>query len=567
MLAELHIENFAIIDEVHLTFEKGLTVLTGETGAGKSIILDAIHLLLGARGSVEYVRHEANKTDIEALFHIGDDHPSHQGLDELGIEIEEGILIIRRTISKNGKSTCRINGKLVTLAHVRTVGQYLVDIHGQHEHQELMQSDKHILMLDRFGGEPLKEAKTSYKVHYDEAKAIQTRIQTLQENEQHVAQRLDLLAYQINEIGEAELTVGEEEDLLEERTKLANFERLYQGLNQSYDAINSDNKGLDWLRQAMNELEDVQELDKGLKSVYEQVANSFYILEEQAFYLRDQLDTMEYQPEKLEMIETRLNDIQMLKRKYGSTISDILEHFDNIQKEYDELKHRDVTLDGLQHDYQVAMDKLREKADRLHNLRLETADSLAQNINQELNDLYMEKAVFDISVRQSDQIERIEGYGANGADHVQFLIASNPGEPLKPLAKIASGGELSRIMLAIKSRFKSFQNVTSIIFDEVDTGVSGRVAQAMAEKIYGLSASSQIFCITHLPQVAAMADHHLYISKQTDNERTATKVDTLTAGETAQEIGRMISGAEMTNLTMQHAEELLDLAEEMKSGS
>lgn len=566
MLLELQVVNFAIIEKLTISFEAGLTVFTGETGAGKSIIIDAISLLIGGRGSSEYVRHGAKKAEIEALFEIDNDHAVVPLLNDLGIDNNEQMLILRREISNQGKSICRVNGKLVTLANLREIGQKLIDIHGQHEHQALLNPERHLPLLDQFGGEQLKKLKNAYCKQYEKTAVIAQKCRKINQNEQQLAQRLDLMQYQIHEIGAADLKEDEEEQLLEEKRKLMNFEKVFQALKISYEALNGEQKGLDYLREAAGQLESIQALDKQLETFSESVSNCTYILEEQASSLREYLEQMEYQPERLNDIELRLNDIHVLKRKYGQTIHDILHYYRKICKECDDLIHRDQRFDELSKAFEEELNALRETGLALSTMRKKTAGKLTKAINRELKDLYMERSVFDIKMAQTAPLETFKAYRPDGIDQAEFFIATNPGEPLKPLAKIASGGELSRVMLAIKSNFKAMIGVTSIVFDEVDTGVSGRVAQAMAEKIYSLSKSSQVFCITHLPQVAAMADHHLYIAKRvTADNRTKTSVKKLNETEKVREIGRMISGAEMTDLTKQHARELLKLAGESKS--
>lgn len=562
---ELRVENFAIIEKLTISFEQGLTVFTGETGAGKSIIIDAISLLVGGRGSAEYVRHGAHKAEIEALFDIHIDHPVIQILTELGIENTDDMLILRRQISDAGKSICRVNGKLVTLTNLREIGQRLIDIHGQHEHQELMHQNRHMVLLDRFGGQALQEIKSAYSTVFESTQEIDKQIKKFNQNEQQIAQRIDLLKYQIKEINDAELRHDEEESLLEERQRLINFEKVYQAVQLSYEALSGDNNGLDFIRQAVNHLESVQDIDQNLKKLSEAMNGSLFILEENAFGLREHLDQMEYQPERLNVIESRLNDISLLKRKYGQTIPEVLDYLVGIEREFADLTDRDQKVDELQKALQEHLVFLKKKAVALSEKRLQISVNLKKAINRELKDLYMEKALFDVKITTMKAFDSFEGYHSDGIDGVEFMMSTNPGEPLKPLAKIASGGELSRIMLAIKSNFKTLIGLTSIIFDEVDTGVSGRVAQAMAEKIYWLSNASQVFCITHLPQVAAMSDHHLYISKQVKNNRTQTHVTVLSDEEKAEEIGRMISGVEITDLTKQHAEELLYLAKEIKA--
>jgi DNA repair protein RecN (Recombination protein N) len=566
MIAELTIKNFAIIESLSISFEKGLTVLTGETGAGKSIIIDAINLLAGGRGSHEFVRFGEKRAELEGLFLLEDDsHPAYRVCKELGIEIEDEMVVLRREIHATGKSVCRVNGKLVTIALLREVGQTLVDIHGQHEHQELMDPDLHLSLLDQFGGTAVQKELQAFSDIYKSYKDVEKRLLELTENEQKVAHRLDLLQFQAEEIGNAELSVNEEEELLEERNKISNFERLYQSLNNCYHAMHGEQKGLDWVGQAMSESEGLEEIDKNLKEVNETISNCYYQLEELSYRIRDEIDQLEFDPNRLDFIEGRLNEIKQLKRKYGSSVAEILEYGAKIEEELETLQNRDSHIHQLQESLQSLKDDLMLEAQSLTEVRRKCAQKLMKSIHKELKDLYLEKAIFDVNieVRKEKATGNIQ-FGKNGTDVVEFYLTTNPGEPLKPMAKVASGGELSRIMLALKSIFSRHQGITSIIFDEVDTGVSGRVAQAIAEKIYQVSVDSQVLCISHLPQVAAMSDMHLFISKEVTGERTKTKVRSLDEEEKIREIGRMISGVEITSLTKEHARELLEIAGSIK---
>lgn len=561
MLTELSIRNFAIIESLSVSFTKGLTVLTGETGAGKSIIIDAIHLLVGGRGSAEFVRHGEDKAEIEGLFFIEDpNHPSKAKAAEFGIEIEDGMIVLRRDIAANGKSVCRINGKLVTIAVLREVGSTLIDIHGQHEHQELMDETRHINLLDQFGSEEILPAIQEYRQVYRSFEQTLKKLNNLKLNEQQMAHRLDLIQFQHDEILSANLLMNEDVELLEERRKLANFERIFESIQTSYNALHGDQQGLDWIGLAMDNLQTAAELDSEYKTVAEAVANSFYMIEDAARTIRNHLDSLEYDPQRLLEIEDRLNEMNQLKRKYGKTIEEILEYASKIEEEIETLQNKEVHIGQVEKELASLKKDLRIEAHHITQIRKKWAKKLTKLIHKELKELYMEKAVFELKI-DSD----LDDFHKNGVDKVEFYISTNPGEPVKPLSKIASGGELSRIMLALKSIFSKHQGVTSIIFDEVDTGVSGRVAQSIAEKIYHVSTGSQVLCISHLPQVAAMADTHLYIAKVIKNGRTKTSVTPLSAAEKVKEIGRMISGVEITELTKQHAEELLQMAQNMKA--
>ncbi|MEO2074380.1 MAG: DNA repair protein RecN [Bacillus sp. (in: firmicutes)] len=560
MLAEISIKNFAIIESLSISFEKGLTVLTGETGAGKSIIIDAIHLLVGGRGSSEFVRHGEDKAEIEGLFQLDDpNHPIIMKALEFGIDIEEGMVVLRRDISKTGKSVCRINGKLVTISTLREIGSTLVDIHGQHEHQELMDETRHLSLLDQFGSEEIAASHTEYLEVFRRYEQTLHKLKSLSENDQQTAHRLDLIQFQLDEIQKANLKIHEDEELSEERRKLGNFERTFEALQSSYAALHGEQRGLDWISMVMGYLEDAAALDPVYKETYEGVSNCFYQLEDAARALRNELDVLEYDPQRLNEIEDRLNEINQLKRKYGRTINEIVEYAAKIEEEIETLQNKETHISELEKELSSIKKDLLLEAKQLSEIRHKWAEKLTYLIHKELKELYMAKTVFEIRFEKEQ-----EHFSKTGVDHVEFYISTNPGEPLKPLSKVASGGELSRIMLALKSIFSKHQGVTSIIFDEVDTGVSGRVAQSIAEKIYKVASGSQVLCISHLPQVAAMADTHLFISKVITGGRTKTSVTPLSRGEKIKEIGRMISGAEITDLTKKHAEELLFLAGENK---
>ncbi|TYR82465.1 DNA repair protein RecN [Priestia megaterium] len=572
MLAELSIKNFAIIDELSVSFEKGLTVLTGETGAGKSIIIDAIHLLVGGRGSSEFVRHGTNHAEIEGLFLIEEDkHPCYEKAKQVGVEVEDGMIVLRRDLTTNGKNICRINGKLVTLGILREVGQTLIDIHGQHEHQDLMNQDRHLMLLDQYGGAQVEEALMEYREVFNTYTTLRKQLEQLTENEQQMAHRLDLIQFQLDEIKAANLQPNEDEQLTEERLRISNFEKIYKALNDAYNALHGEQRGLDWVGLAMNHTEDISNLEQTYSEISETISSSFYQLEDASYRIRQQLDLLEYDPKRLDFIETRLNEINHLKRKYGQSVDEILQYAAKIEDEIDRIQNRDTHIGKIKHQLASVAEDLFIEAKNVSSVRKQLAEQLTESIHQELKELYMAKTVFNIHFAKTAANhhdaevngERVK-FTKDGIDSIEFYISTNPGEPLKPLAKVASGGELSRIMLALKSIFSKHQGVTSIIFDEVDTGVSGRVAQSIGERIYTISVDSQVLCISHLPQVAAMADTHLFISKNIKDNRTTTSVLPLTQEEKVKEIGRMIAGAEITDLTKEHAKELLGLAAKIK---
>ncbi|MEC5422300.1 DNA repair protein RecN [Virgibacillus sp. C22-A2] len=571
MLTELSIHDFAIIDKISITFNDGLTVLTGETGAGKSIIIDAVQLLAGGRGSVEYVRHEAKKAEIEGLFTIDNkDHPIYSVGKEYGIEILDQQVVLQRVITANGKSICRVNSKLVTLAILREFGKTLIDIHSQHETQSLMDSENHIDLLDLYDPHIIKRSKEEYTFLYDKLTTLKTRYKKWSENEQEIAHRLDLLAFQMQELEQANLLPNEDEALEEERVSLVNYERIYTALQDTYNALYGEQKGLEWISKAKQALENTSSYDDYIAKKAEEISNHYYALEELSYDIRNYSDTQQYSASRLNEIESRLNEINRLKKKYGTTVNEILEYMATIEEEIEEINNKDSHLSKLGDQIDEIKKDAYLEAKQLHDIRRKAADSLTEDIYKELKGLYLEKTSFAISFDPDEHNLKVQNdeevkLGKNGFDHIKFLISTNPGEPLKELSKVASGGELSRIMLALKKIFAKHQGVTSVIFDEVDTGVSGRVAQAIAEKIYQISNNSQVLCITHLPQVAAMADTHKFISKMERNNRTSTSVSELTVNEQVEELSRMITGTKLTETAKDHAKEMLDLVSAFKS--
>ncbi|KOS68117.1 DNA recombination protein RecN [Lysinibacillus contaminans] len=560
MLRELSIRNFAIIEDLTVSFSDGLTVLTGETGAGKSIIIDAVHLLAGGRGNSEFIRHGAKKAEIGGLFQVSSDqHPIYKKLDEAGIEVEEDTIILRRDLNDSGKSVCRVNGKLVPLSVLRDIGSSLIDIHGQHENQELMDEKQHIYLLNQFAAERLAPIQEKYSEHYEAYRTLRKELASISIDEQLMAQRIDLYQFQIKELDDANINSSEEDDLLDERRRLMNFNKIFERSSTAYEAIQGESKGLDWIGTAMGAIDDVAAIDEHFKETSEAVTTAFYALQDAAYQIKNILDELEFDPARLNEVEQRLALMQNLKRKYGSTVKEILAYHEKIKNELNELLNRDEILQVKERKVLEMETVLTDLAEHLSAVRKEAAIELSEAIMAELRELHMEKAKFIVN------FDLLPSFDANGKDQVVFYISTNVGEPPKSLPKIASGGELSRMMLALKTIFSSSNGVTSIIFDEVDTGVSGRVAQAIAEKIAAISINSQVLCISHLPQVAAMADHHYFIKKEVEHDRTFTSLAEIDTKARIEEVSRMMSGAEITELTLQHANELLNMANERKS--
>lgn len=557
MLVEMTIENFAIIESLTLSFHEGMTTLTGETGAGKSIIIDALGLLAGSRASVDVIRQGADRCHLEGVFDWPKNPQFFALMQELLVNQEEDYLVVQRDIALNGKSICRVNGHVMTLANLKRIGRFLVDIQGQNEHQSLLQADQHQRLLDEFGGSDFQLALTEYKALYKEWQALAKTVLSRKKNEQSYVQRLDMLRYQVDEIEQAELVSGEEESLTEERDKLLNFQKIVDTFASVHQLLSTDDHGvLDNVSLAANELESVASFGKEYELLSESLTTVYYQLQDVAADLSRQMDLLEFDEQRLHQIEDRLEIIHQLKRKYGESVEFILAYYEKISLELLETAQSDGQLDQLESLLKEKEEQVAKKAAILHENRKEIARRLEKAIMNELRELYMEHTQFAVRFEALSQ-----GYNEFGKDDVLFYLSANPGEPLRPLEKVASGGEISRILLALKTVFSTSQELTSIVFDEVDTGVSGRVAQAIAEKISQIGRRSQVLCITHLPQVAAFADFQYFISKTVQNNRTKTTVVELTKEERVEEIARMLAGAEVTTLTKEHAKELLRLAQ------
>ena len=554
MLQELSIKDFAIIDEIQISFQPKMTVLTGETGAGKSIIIDALGLLAGGRGSTEFIRKGEKKAVIQGLFTLPREANTYDILEEYGIDSEDGQIILQRDLYRGGRNICRINGMMVNLATLRKVGETLIDIHGQNEHQELMKPENHIDLLDEYD-KKTSELRNQYQVVYQNYRKLKLSMEKKEADEKAWAQRLDMLNFQVKEIGEAGLKINEEDELVEEKNKLDNFQAIHDALELSYQILSGEKIDVVGnLGNAMNELSDVSDLSENLQEINTKISDAFYSLEDVARDISDELDSMEWNGERLNEIEERLELIHQLKRKYGDTIEDILHYHSRIVKELREMENAEQNSEKQERQLSEVLEKVKELAIKLSKQRKKSAKKLEKMIHEQLSALYMDKAVFEVKFLNNSKLY------SKGIDKVEFYIQTNPGEEMGPLAKIASGGELSRIMLALKTIFSQKMGVTSIIFDEVDTGVSGRVAQAIAEKISQISNNSQVLCITHLPQVAAIADNHYYISKSVNDGRTETSLEELDEKQKIREIARMLSGSEITELTLKHAEELIKMS-------
>ena len=537
-----------------------MTVLTGETGAGKSIIIDAVSLLAGGRGSQEFIRKGEEKLSLQGQFEI----PKLPGyvaqLDELGISHDDGALIISREIHRSGRNTIRVNGTLVNAATLKQLGSGLVDIQGQNEHQLLLRPEAHLGMLDQFANAKVQPLLASYQEQYQEYRRLEAAVNQKKANEQQWAQRLDMLRYQVKEIGDADLRADEEDELIAERERLEHFQQIATTLQQVVGVLNDDEEApvLDQVATIMNAAQEIAPFDPEYDDLAESLSDAYYSLQDVANQAGHQLDSLEFDEERLATINARLATIADLEHKYGESLADVLAYYDQIKEELTDMEAAADSGSDLEERLNAVQADLLNQGNALSQVRQTAARKLAKQVHTQLKELYMDKAVFEVNFAKTKK----PVFSATGIDQVEFYIQTNPGEAMGPLARIASGGELSRVMLALKTIFAQGEGVTSIIFDEVDTGVSGRVAQAIADKIRLIAEGSQVLCITHLPQVAAVAQHHLLIQKRVHDQRTTTSVTPLNTNQRVEELARMLAGDTITKLAREHASELLTMAKQ-----
>lgn len=564
MLTQLDIQNIALIDKLSLEIAPGLNVLTGETGAGKSILIDSINAVLGERVSRDLIRNGREKAFIEAAFEY-EDAQIDSILEQTGIEAEDGNIIISREISLSGKNTCRINGRLVNVSVLKQVGELLLDIHGQHDNQSLLKTETHIELLDAFGGPEIGAIRQQYLEFFTRYKSIKSRLQELAGDKGEMARRLDMLNFQIEEIESARIKKGEDENLNSQRQILANSEKIASSISMAYELLNEGNadekSALYNSNKALQELSNILKYDRELVPISEKLESVIYQLEDICQDLRSKSEEAEFDPEALSHIDERLDILARLKRKYGGTLEEVLDFLEKSKNEYAELQQSESRIKELNGELSSVAEKLNESAKKLHAGREKAARILEKNITAELENLEMKNAGFKAELIYNEEEQH---FTRNGLDSVEFLISSNAGEPLKPLSKIASGGEMSRIMLAIKTILANVDAIPTLIFDEIDAGISGKAAQRVGEKLSYISKNHQVLCVTHLSQLACMADSHLLIEKNSDGENTFTTVRYLDKKGRIQEIARIIGGSDITDLALKHAEELINAADDFK---
>ena len=547
MLTSLKIENVAIIESAAIEFGCGLNVLTGETGAGKSIVIDSINAILGERTSRDIIRTGAQNAKVYAVFEDVN-AKVRNFLDENGIDCEDGVLIINRTLSREGKNVCRLNGAPVTVSMLREIGSELIDIHGQHDNQALLSPEKHCGFVDSFAGNA--EIIADYREKYGRLCEVRNKLKKLTTDESSKSQRIDFLTYQIDELEKAEITPGERDELKARKTLINNSQKVIESLNVAYEALKADGAGIDMITDAESEISDASAYMEALGEASEKITDIRYELEDIAETVRDAMSEVDFDQSELEEIDERLDLLYRLSKKYGNTEEEMLEYLEKAKTELDNIAFSEEKVKELQKQEKEALAETKAAAKKLTESRKAAGEKLSEAICSELEFLDMPNVRF---VVKCDDI----GLTENGKDEIEFLISANVGEEPKPLAKIASGGELSRIMLAIKNVLAETDGVDTMIFDEIDTGVSGRAAQKIAMKLRSASKGRQVICVTHLAQIAAQGDVHLYISKSVSDGKTYTNIKSLIEKDRVAEIARIMGGMEITKLQLESAREML----------
>lgn len=561
MLKSLTITNFALIQQVSVEFSEGLNILSGETGAGKSILIDALGIILGERASADFIRTGTDFLRVEAVFAIEKLASVMELLDEQGIVPEEDSIIISRKVTRNGKNTIVLNGCHITLAVLRQISEKLVDMHGQHENQSLLKPEIHISLLDLFRHD-IPPVLQGYREIYRNWLKVKEDLIKLETHSREREQRLDMLSWQTKEISAAALQVNEDRELDNEIRVLANAERIARAVNHAHlllgEGLGDQGGIIAQLTEVKRELESVERFDDNLRPAIAAITEALYQLEESTSDIGSYQDTIEFNPERLEMLQLRADLIHKLKKKYGATIEDILSYYEQAEKELYTISHYDEQIEKLARQRDGLFAELQTAAAKLDRLRKQSGQELGKQITEHLAHLGMPKANFTVHIISNDRL------GPTGANDVLFLFSANPGEEPKPLHKIVSGGELSRIALAIKAVFSQKDEIPTLVFDEVDAGVGGEMAFRIAERISLISASKQVLCITHLPQIACMADVHIYIEKAVEEERTTTSLRLLTEEQRLTELARMVSGTEITPIALKNAQQILEIAKTKK---
>lgn len=559
MILELYMKNCALIEELRLDIDKNLNILTGETGSGKSIIIGALGLCLGGKYDRSFLRKGTEKGLVEAVFDVNNQKLKEKLLEN-GIDIEEdNQIIISKEIFDDGKSISRINGRNVKVSFLKEISNYLIDIHGQHQNQVLFDKDTHIDFLDLFGEELLYESKSDYEKTYIEYNEVKKALNVLTENkdDMQIQREIDLIKFQINEIESANLNENEYEDLLKQRDVYRNGEKIFTNLNNAYlNLYDGSINSVDLISKSLGDLGAIAQYDEKLNDYNDTIERIMYELQDISRDIRSYKENIDFSPYELEQIEQRVDEINTLRRKYGDTIEEILAYKDKINERLDEILNRDEKVEELKLKLKKVEDILVIKAEKLTQKRKKVARNLQEKLLYELKSLNMKNVVFEVSFGKST-------FNAKGQDDIEFMISFNLGEDIKPIYKVASGGEMSRFMLSFKTILADIDEIDTLVFDEIDTGISGIAAQIVGEKLSFIAKKKQIICITHLPQIAANADTHYCIEKKTSNERTFTVISRLDDNQRKDEIARLIAGSNITEKTMEHASEIIELAKKV----
>jgi len=566
VLSSLHIRNFALIEDLSVEFGRGLNILTGETGAGKSIIFQGLHLLLGGRASSDFIRKGARDAEVSGLFSLKEEAHALQRAAALGLSTEGADLLLRRVVSSEGKNRCYVNGAPATVGMLEKIGEFLVDIHGQHQHQRLLHPENHLEVLDAFAGLEGKRGALAEGVR--KVRSLEARKRELEQAEAHQQSRIELFEFQVREIEGARVVAGEEETLESEIRLLSHAEERRRLAQEVFEALyGSEGSVTERLASLAGLLARLGEIDPEQAGAAQEGKEALVQVEELARGLRDYAERVEANSERLQQAEERLHLLRMLKKKYGGSLDSVLAFQQEAQQELESMSRREEALDETTRALDTLRSKVAKEALLLSKVRREGALHLSKSIEREIQTLGMKRVSFEVPLWEEEDPESfVERDGKRlrlskeGIDQVEFQLEPNPGEGLRPLSRIASGGELSRVMLAVKAVLADRDQVSTLVFDEVDAGIGGAVAEVVGQKLKGTSRGRQVFCITHLPQIAALADHHFLISKVPSKGRTKTEVRPLTLGDRVEEIARMSGGKTVTETTRRHAREILGIS-------
>lgn len=558
MLQNLHVKNLALIDEAEVDFQSGLNILTGETGAGKSIIIGSVNLALGGKYSADMLRKGQSYGLVELIFSVTKESQKKE-LEKLDVFLEDGNVILSRKLME-GRSVSRINGETVSMSKLKEVARILIDIHGQHEHQSLLYKKNHLSILDAFAKDAIEELKAEVKDTFAVYKTYKDELNQATLDESERAKELDFLEFEVNQIQEANLKIGEDEELESQYKRMLSSKKVVENIEEAYGYTGSDNRNNigDMLSRAIHCLQEVSHFDSQSESLYNQLMEVDSLLNDFNREMAEYQHSLEFSEEEFYEIEMRLNELNHLKSKYGNSIEKILTYCEEKEQRLEQLRDYDIYLEQLQNNYEEAFEQLQIVSKKLTDVRKDYAKILSEVIRQGLLDLNFLEVQFEIS------FEELKEYTANGRDSIEFLISMNPGESVKPLGEIASGGELSRIMLAIKTVLADKDEIDTLIFDEIDVGISGRTAQKVSEKMQLIGKKHQVICITHLAQIAAMADAHFAIEKRVIDGKTKTEIHKLDEEKSIQELARILGGAEITDTVVQNAIEMKKLAKTVK---